>query len=107
VCPPGGLRLRSYKKSIKRRDETLSCESYGHEFRWRAWRDRAGEYSTGNPSPAFEFVKNWPTSEVTEQRLMHVDILVQALHGQGALAPVFIEGTKTSIRQLLDELAAN
>jgi len=104
--PPGGLRLRSYKKSIKRRDETLSCESCGHEFRWRAWQDRAGEYSTGNPSPAFEFVKNWPTSEVTEQRLMHVDILVQALHGQGALAPVFIEA-KTSIRQLLDELAAN
>ena len=38
--------------------------------------------------------------------MMHIDFLVQALHGQGALAPVFIEGSKDSIRQLLDELAA-
>jgi hypothetical protein len=108
ICHACGhqLRWRSHRKSIKRRDETLSCERCGHEFRWQAWRRRALDYSTGNPSPAFEFVKHWPASEATSQRMMHIDFLVQALHGQGALAPVFIEGSKDSIRQLLDELAA-
>lgn len=38
--------------------------------------------------------------------MMYIDVLIQALHGQGALAPVFIEGTRASIRHLLDELAA-
>ena len=100
------VRWRSYWKSIKRRDETLCCGSCCHEFRWQAWRKKALDYSTGNPSPAFEFLKHWPASEAMNQRMMHVDVLVQALHGQGALAPIFIEGSKDSIRQLLDELAA-
>jgi len=38
--------------------------------------------------------------------MLQVDFLVQALHGRGALAGVFIEGTDQSIRQLLDELAS-
>ena len=100
------VQWRSYKKSMKRRNETLCCSSCGYEFRWPAWRKRALSYSTGNPNPAAEFLKNWPKSKTTSQRIMHIDVLIQALHGQGALAPVFIEGSKDSIRQLLDELAS-
>ena len=108
ICHSCGhqVRWRSLKKSIKRRNETLSCAGCGNEFNWQAWRRRALDYSTGNPSPAFEFLHSWPATKVTDQRMMRVDILLQALHGQGALAPVFIEGSKGSIRQLLDELAA-
>lgn len=100
------VRWRSYKKSLKRREEALSCKGCGHQFRWQAWRREAGHCSTGNPTPVYEFLEQWPVCDTTQARMMQVDILVQALHGQGALAPVFIEGTKASIRQLLDELAA-
>jgi hypothetical protein len=99
------VRWRSYKKSMKRRDETLVCKKCGHEFRWQEWRRKGLRYCTGNPSPAAEFLKQWPTSTTTQARMMQIDMLIQALHGQGALAPVFIEGTKESIRRLLDDLA--
>jgi len=100
------VRWRSYKKSMKRRDETLVCGNCGHEFRWQEWRRKGLRYGTGNPSPAAEFLEKWPKSATTRARMMQVDVLIQAIHGQGALAPVFIAGTKESIRQLLDELAA-
>jgi len=90
---------------MKRRDEILVCNSCGHEFGWQEWRRKGLRYCTGNPSPAAEFIERWPTSATTQAQMMQIDVLIQALHGQGALAPVFIEGTKESIRQLLDELA--
>ena len=37
---------------------------------------------------------------------MKIDFLLQTLHGQGPLAPLFIEGDEDSIRRLLDELAS-
>jgi hypothetical protein len=39
-----------------------------------------------------EFMREWTRCTTTEQRMMRVDVLVQALHGSGALAPVFIDG---------------
>jgi DNA-directed RNA polymerase subunit RPC12/RpoP len=109
VCRSCGhrLRARSHKKGLKRRNETLTCGSCGLQFRWLEWRSRAHECSSGNPSPAVQFLQQWPGSETSRERMMQVDLLIQALHGQGALAPVFIEGSPDSIRKLLDELAAD
>jgi hypothetical protein len=36
---------------------------------------------------------------------MLIDFLLQTLHGQGPLAPMYIVGDEQSIRRLLDELA--
>lgn len=38
--------------------------------------------------------------------MIQIDLLLQKLHGQGPLAPLFIEGDEASIRTLLDELAS-
>lgn len=99
------VRWRSYKKNLKQRDELLACRQCSHRFRWQEWRQAARRYSTGNPGPASGFLKEWPASKLPDQQMMQIDILIQALHGQGALAPVFIEGSKESVRGLLDELA--
>jgi len=37
--------------------------------------------------------------------MSRIDLLVQAIHGRGALGPVFIQGNERSVRALLDELA--
>ena len=38
--------------------------------------------------------------------MMQIDSLLQALHGRGALAPLFLDGNEVSIREMLDELAS-
>jgi hypothetical protein len=100
---------RSYRKSQKRRDEKLCCPACDHEFRWQAWKKRIGaaNLGTGNARPAQAFIEAWPRSKTPEEKMLQIDYLVQALHGRGALAGVFIEGSERSIRQLLDELAAS
>ena len=107
VCCSCGhqVQWRSYKKNLKRRDEELSCPHCNHAFRWQWWRRQALQYSTGNPGAAAEFLRKWPKAKSSDERMMHIDILVQALHGRGALAPVFIEGSEEGVRALLDELA--
>ncbi len=99
-------RWRPYWKSLKKRDEKLVCQECGHEFRWQAWRKEASDHGTDYPGPAMEFTHEWTRCTTTEQRMMQVDVLVQALHGSGALAPVFIDGDSQSIRALLDQLSA-
>jgi len=108
ICSACGyaIRWRSRKQLLKRRDEHLHCECCGHDFGWQEWRRKARRYATGNPSAAAQFVAGWTSSAAPEKQMMHIDMLVQALHGRGALAPVFIEGTAESLRALLDELAA-
>ena len=63
------------------------------------------QLSTGHPFPAQVFIEKWPDCKSAEEKMLQIDLLIQALHGSGALAPVFIEGNAQSIRQLLDELA--
>ena len=60
---------------------------------------------TGNAAAAADFLESWAASQTTPARVMQIDSLIQALHGRGALAPAFTEGTTESIRQLLDERA--
>ncbi|MFC1525820.1 hypothetical protein ACFL6X_03295 [Candidatus Latescibacterota bacterium] len=107
VCGACGYAIlwRSRKLALKRRDERLHCESCGHDFGWQDWRRKARRYATGNRSAAAQFLENWPSSADPDQQMMHIDILVQALHGRGTPAPVFIEGTPETTRGLLDELA--
>jgi hypothetical protein len=38
--------------------------------------------------------------------MIQIDRLLQALHGRGALAPLFIVGDARNIRQMLDEFAS-
>ena len=40
-----------------------------------------------------------------ESQMMQIDLLIQAIHGQGAMVGIFIEGDQQSVRQLLDEIA--
>ena len=101
-------RWRDFRKSLKRRDEKLLCPGCGYAFGWQAWRKEILKLklSTGYPFPAQEFIEKWPGCKSSEEKMLQIDLLIQALHGSGALAPIFIEGNGQSIRQLLDELAA-
>ena len=99
-------RWRDYRKSLKKRDEILQCKACGHTFRWQAWRKSARSLRTGNPQPAREFVNKWPKCRTPQARMIQIDTLLQALHGRGALAPLFLDGNEERIRQMLDELAA-
>ena len=99
-------RWRDYRRSLKRRDETLVCPDCNYTFKWQAWRKSAASLVTGNPEPARNFVKEWPKCRTPQERMMKIDFLLQTLHGQGPLAPLFIEGNKESIRRLLDDLAS-
>ena len=99
-------RWRDYRKSLKKRDERLECASCGHNFRWQAWRKSARSLRTGNPRPAREFVEQWPKCLTAKARMIQIDRLLQALHGRGALAPLFIVGNARNIRQMLDEFAS-
>lgn len=98
-------RWRDFRKGLKRRDEQLKCPDCGHNFMWQAWRKGAHSLTTGNPQPARDFVESWPKCKTPEMRMMQIDSLLQTLHGQGPLAPLFIEGDEGSIRAFLDELA--
>ena len=98
-------KWKSYRRGLKKKDETLECPACDHTFGWQAWREKAGDLVTGNPQPARDFVDQWPKCRTPQERMMKIDFLLQTLHGQGALAPFFIEGTEESIRNVLDELA--
>ena len=99
---------RAYRKEQKRRDEKLHCPSCACEFRWQTWKKRVSALNlgTGNARPAQSFVEAWPKCRTPEAKMLQIDLLVQAIHGRGELAGVFIEGNRQTIRQLLDELAS-
>ncbi len=98
-------RWRDYRKGLKKRDEKLQCTSCHYAFRWQAWRKSARSLRTGNPNPAREFAESWPKCITPQARMMRIDTLLQALHGRGALAPLFIDGKEQSIRKMLDDFA--
>ena len=91
---------------MRRRNERLKCANCAHEFAWQEWRRQAMQYFTGNPGAAARFLRDWSDTDSPQRQMMHIDLLIQSLHGRGALAPVFIQGTQDDIRTLLDELAA-
>jgi endogenous inhibitor of DNA gyrase (YacG/DUF329 family) len=97
----------TYRKRLKRRAEHLECAACGHRFTWAAWRQRYRglPLSTGNPAPVEDFLARWPTCTTPPQQLIAIDALLHALHGQGAMAPLFVEGEAASVMALLDELA--
>jgi hypothetical protein len=96
-----------YRKRIKRRAERLECTACGHAFTWGTWRRRYQGLPifTGNPAPVEEFVGKWPGCATPEQQLIQIDTLLHALHGQGAMAPLFVEGSAESVMAVLNELA--
>jgi len=98
-------RWRDYRRSLKRKDETIVCPDCDHSFKWQAWRKSVGSLVTGNPQTARDFVDEWPKCRTSQERMMKIDFLLQTLHGRGPLAPWFIEGNEESVRRLLDDLA--
>ena len=99
-------RWRDYRKSLKKRDEKLECTNCGHNFRWQVWRKHARSLRTGNPQPARDFVVRWTKCRTPKARMIQIDCLLQALHGRGALAPLFIVGDARNIPRVLDEFAS-
>lgn len=98
---------RKFTKSQKRKIEHLNCTSCGHTFTWQSWKkqyDSAFSH-TGNPAPIRQFVDRWPKSKTPGEQLIAIDRLIHALHGRGALAPVFIKGDQKSVSQWLDDMA--
>ena len=107
-CDSCGFRRRwgDFRRGLKRRDERLECPSCRYAFTWQKWRKSAQSLATGNPQPARDFVQSWPRCRTPRGQMIQIDSLLQKLHGQGPLAPLFIEGDEASIRTLLDELAS-
>lgn len=99
----------AYRERLKRRVERLRCMHCGHAFTWQAWRRHYQDQLllTGNPVPVEEFLSKWPACRTPHQQIIQIDILLYALHGGGALAPLFIEGDEVAVKGLLDELARN
>ncbi len=104
LCDDCGYEQRW--EMYKRRVERLRCAACGHEFTWRTWRRGLDGYLiTGNPAPVRRFAAGWPECRSFDAKMIHIDSLLHSLHGGGALAPVFIVGTESSVRALLDDLA--
>jgi hypothetical protein len=87
--------------------DVQNCEACGHTFTWQSWQKQYDNafVHTGNPAPIRRFVELWPNSKTPGDQLIAIDRLIHALHGRGALAPVFIQGSESSIAQWLDDLA--
>ena len=96
-----------FTKRQKRRVEHLSCKSCGHTFTWQSWKKQhdSAFAHTGNPAPIHQFMNQWPRCKSPGDQLIAIDGLIHALHGRGALAPVFIKGDANSVAQWLDDLA--
>ncbi len=113
---PGRLRCtvcgheepwHTYRKREKRRDERLSCKACGYVFGWRAWRKRyrGRNLLTGKPRPAEAYLEGWRSAHGPVEQLHAIDTLVNAIHGRGAMGPLFIEGSTSSVMALLNRLA--
>lgn len=101
------LKWQNFTKRQKRRIEHLHCQSCNHTFTWQSWKrqfDSAFAH-TGNPTPIRQFVSQWPKCKSPGEQLITIDRLIHALHGRGALAPIFIKGDQHSVAQWLDALA--
>ena len=92
---------------MKRRIERLSCEACGHAFTWTAWRKgyQGKGLLTGKPAPIQRYVDQWPAARTTFEQLLAIDTLVNAIHGRGAMGPMFIEGSEDRVMALLNRLA--
>lgn len=99
-------RWRDYRKSLKKKDEKLTCPNCEFSFGWQAWRKSTRTLRTGNPKPARDFIGKWIRCNTPQQRMIQIDSLMQTLHGRGPLAPLFIDSGEDSIRQMLDDLAS-
>ena len=97
------------ERNLKRRVERLHCAACGYEFTWQAWRkqyrDQGWFLYVGNRAAVEEFLSKWPRCKAPEEQIVRIDLLLHALHGNGPIAPMFIEGSRTTAMKLLDELA--
>ena len=75
---------------------------------WQSWRAgylQQNLFTGGGTEPLREFASAWEVCRTPRRQMMLIDGLLHAVHGQGALAPVLIEGDEHSVMQFLDELA--
>ena len=109
-CPHCGFEStwRAYRKRMVRRVGRLRCSACRHRFTWQSWRASYAEQcllTGGGAEPLREFASAWERCKTPRRQMLLIDALLHAVHGQGALAPVLIEGDERSTKRLLDELA--
>jgi predicted RNA-binding Zn-ribbon protein involved in translation (DUF1610 family) len=109
VCPHCHYQKpwHTFTQRLKRRVERLHCTHCDHTFTWQSWkRHHQNPFAqTGNPEPIHRFIAQWPQSQTLGEQLIVIDRLIHALHGRGALAPVFIDGNQETVLKFLDDLA--
>lgn len=97
-----------YRRRMGRRLERLHCPSCGSRFTWQSWRASYLEqnlFTGGGTEPLREFASEWAKCKTPQRQMILIDGLLHAVHGQGALGPLLIEGDERAVMQLLDELA--
>jgi hypothetical protein len=98
----------AYRKRMGRRVERLQCPACGLGFTWQSWRETHLEQNLltgGGTEPLRQFATAWEICKTPRRQMILIDGLLHAVHGQGALAPVLIEGDQLSVKRFLDELA--
>ena len=98
---------RAFARMLRTKDEQLECGRCGHTFTWYTWRQGHSDANirTGNNAGIRAFVSQWKTAKTPQARMIEIDSLLHAIHGRGAMAAVFIEGSQQTATELLDELA--
>lgn len=98
---------RAFARMLRTKDEHLECGECGHTFTWHTWRREHSDANirTGNTAGIRAFVSQWKTAKTPQAQMIEIDNLLHAIHGRGAMAAVFIEGSQQTATELLDELA--
>ena len=98
-CPSCG-------EAMSRAADTVWCGACEWEGSWNSFKATwQGEtLTTGAGVPACErFIAAWPTARDVGRQMVLVDGFLHALHN-GPLAPLFVQGTRESVAELLDEI---
>lgn len=100
---------RAFARMRRTKDEHLECGECGHAFTWHKWRQEHSDANirTGNTAGIRAFESQWKTAKTPQAQMIVIDSLLHAIHGRGAMAAVFIEGSQQTATELLDELAAD
>ena len=92
---------------LRTKDEHLECGECGHAFTWHKWQQEHSDANirTGNTAGIRAFESQWKTAKTPQAQMIVIDSLLHAIHGRGAMAAVFIDGSQQTATELLDELA--
>lgn len=100
-----------YKKSWRtyQLNEAFTCNHCGHKFNWRSWRKNYTRKNllVGNETIFQSYYSAFPKAKSLKASVLEIDRLIHAVHARGSLGEALIEGDKTTVREMLNELAYN